>query len=155
MLTARTRLLISRSFSWGEYFPNRNLYVAGGHKYNTRYKDFWQQHRTYGREAKETHYTQTMADYKIHRPWDTLRFWYLINLKGQWDFFSYRYLRTMDIATMGILPASAATFAALGFYVFKPFLVYSLVSTACWYFRIRDKISHPEFCELTIKDFLY
>lgn len=147
--------LAARSFTFGEFFPNRNLYIGGGHRYNTRYKDFWQQHQTYGREAKEHTYTQTAADYKIHRPWDTVKFWYLINIKGQWDMFTYRYLRAMDLCTMALLPASCATFAVLGAAVFKPFYVYSGVSLAAWYYRIRDKVSHPEFDELEIKDLLY
>jgi hypothetical protein len=146
---------LKRSFTWGEFFPNRNLYVGAGQKYNTRYKDFWQQHQTYGREAHEHSYTHTAADYKIHRPWDTAKFWLLINIKQQWDFFSYRYLRTLDLCTMALLPASTATFAILGAAFFKPLYVYSVVSAAAWYYRVRDRVSHPEYDELGIKDLLY
>eukprot|EP00361_Fabrea_salina_P001693 CAMPEP_0202430946 /NCGR_PEP_ID=MMETSP1345-20130828/4279_1 /ASSEMBLY_ACC=CAM_ASM_000843 /TAXON_ID=342563 /ORGANISM="Fabrea Fabrea salina" /LENGTH=175 /DNA_ID=CAMNT_0049042519 /DNA_START=288 /DNA_END=815 /DNA_ORIENTATION=+ len=56
---------------------------------------------------------------------------------------------------MALLPASAATFAVLGAAVFKPLYVYSGVSLAACYYRLRDKVSHPEFDELEIKDFLY
>lgn len=154
MLSRNTKQL-SRAFTWGEYFPNRNLYVAGGHKYNTRYKDFWQQHQTYGREAKEHTYTHTAKDYKIHRPWETAMFWFKINIWGQVDFFKYRYLRGMDLCTMALAPASIATFAVLGSSVYGPLYMYSAVSTAVMYYRLRDKCSHPEFDELEIKDFLY
>lgn len=146
---------VNRLFSWGEFFPNRNLYVGGGHKYNTRFKDYFSQHQTYGLEAKEHTYTHTSKDYKLHRPWDTARFWFRINIFAQWEFFSYRYLRAMDLATMAILPASFATFSVLAATAFKPFYVYSAVSALAWYYRIRDKVSHPEFDELEIKDFLY
>ena len=61
----------------------------------------------------------------------------------------------MDTATMAVLPASIATFAFLGASVFAPLYVYSGVATAAWYYRIRDKVSHPEFDELEIKDYLY
>ena len=72
--------LPARMFTWGEFYPNRNLYVAGGHKYNTRYKDYWQMHQTYGLEAQEHTYTKKAEDYKIHRPWDTGKFWFMINI---------------------------------------------------------------------------
>ena len=145
----------SRFFSWGEYFPNRNLYVGGGHKYNTRYKDYFSQHQTYGLEGKEHTYTHTSKDYKLHRPWDTVRFWFRINIFAQWEFFTYRYLRAMDIATMAILPASFATFSVIAATAFKPFYIYSGLSVLAWYYRIREKVSHPEFDELEIKDYLY
>ena len=144
-----------RSFTWGEFFPNRNLYVAGGQKYNTRYKDFWQQHQTYGRDAYEHTYTHTAKDYKIHRPWDTAKYWFLINIVPQWDFFTYRYMRTMDVMTMAVLPFSFGTFTMLGATTFEPLTVYATVSAAVWYFRVRDKVSHPDIEELTLKDMLY
>ena len=146
---------VIRSAGWGEFFPNRNLYVGGGHKYNTRFKDYFSQHQTYGLEAKEHTYTHTSKDYKLHRPWDTVLFWFKINIFAQWDYFAYRYLRAMDIATMAILPASFATFSVIAATAFKPFYIYSGLSVAAWYFRLRDKCSHPEFDELEVKDYLY
>jgi hypothetical protein len=146
---------LKRFAGWGEAFPNRNLYVGGGHKYNARFKDYFSQHQTYGLEGKEHSQTQTAADYKIHRPWHTFNFWFQINIVGQWEFFKYRYLRAMDMATMGILPASCATFYMLSLTCFKPFWIYSAISSLAWYYRARDKCSHPEVDELEIKDHLY
>jgi len=149
------RRATSRAFTWGEYYPNRNLYVAGGQKYNTRYKDFWQQHQTYGNEAHEHTYTHTAKDYKLHRPWDTARYWFLINIAPQWDFFTYRYLRTMDMVTMAVLPFTFSSCLVLGASMFKPLYMYSAVSAAVWYFRVRDKVSHPDIEEMELKDLLY
>ena len=146
---------LKRFAGWGEAFPNRNLYVGGGHKYNARFKDYFSQHQTYGLEGKEHSQTQTAADYKIHRPWHTVNFWFQINIVSQWEFFKYRYLRAMDMATMGILPASCATFYMLSLTAFKPFWVYSVISSLAWYYRVRDKCSHPDVDELEIKDHLY
>jgi|EP00360_Condylostoma_magnum_P001443 hypothetical protein len=56
---------------------------------------------------------------------------------------------------MAVLPASAATFAVLGASVFKPLYMYSALSSLAWYYRVRDKVSHPEVDELEIKDLLY
>lgn len=61
----------------------------------------------------------------------------------------------MNLATMALLPASTATFAILGATVFKPLYVYSGLSALAWYYRIRDKVSHPDYDELEIKDYLY
>ena len=112
-------------------------------------------HQTYGLEAQEHTYTKKAEDYKVHRPWDTGKFWFMINIAAQWDFFKYRYLRTMDKATMALIPATIATSAFIGASAFAPCYVYTGVATAAWYYRVRDKVSHPEFDEAAIKDLLY
>jgi hypothetical protein len=61
----------------------------------------------------------------------------------------------MDLATMALLPATCATMAFLGATSFSPLYVYSMVSAAAWFYRVRDKTMHPEFDEAGIKDLLY
>lgn len=146
---------LARFFTWGSVFPNRNLYVGAGQKYNARFKDYFSQHMTYGLDAHEHTYTHTSKDYRLYRPWDAFLYWFKINIAGQWDFFTYRYFRAMDIATMVVLPMSFATFLVLGEVVYRPFYVYSGLSVLVWYYRVREKVSHPEVDELEIKDFLY
>ena len=61
----------------------------------------------------------------------------------------------MNNFTMGVLPVTATLTGYLGAAFWGPAYYWSVLCGVSCFYRVRDKVAHPEVDELLIKDYLY